>query len=399
MNIITETKKYNKIPPIVIFMLLFFYAIVDLQTSSVTGNIDANRSNVYLVLIAIIAFTSLYVIIISLFNKKIYLTEMTVALGALTSWIILIDIYQEVELWSMLVQLGLSVLWIFASSFFALYMQRNPKGASFIEKCICSMLILYAAATIYYFADLYYLRGQIPVMNLAYNVIVLIPWLCLLNNKKIEIMGYFITCIIVLISMKRGALIVFPIMIFFNMFMKGIIEKRGGKYLLKLVAFLVFFCSALFVVDSISNGFISSRFSSEELASGSGRDWLYSTAINSISNRGIIDFILGFGSGSSVSYLGTGVHNEWLEFLFSFGLVGVFLYANLYGSIITRCIKIKRKAPMYLPACTMMLTYMLIVGLFGGIYFIHSTFYAFSFFGFVEGLANNKINQVAQTKG
>src|SRR5690606_23104681 len=100
---------------------------------------------------------------------------------------------------------------------------------------------------------------------------------------------------------------------------------------ISLIAFLIFKW-----VDSLGGGYLSARFNQEELSSGSGRVDMWSTVINSLYERDDLSLLMGSGSGSSVMLLGTGVHNEWLEFLYSFGVVGVILYFLMCMIIIRR---------------------------------------------------------------
>lgn len=85
--------------------------------------------------------------------------------------------------------------------------------------------------------------------------------------------------------------------------------------------------------------------------------------------------------------LGTGVHNEWLEFLFSFGVIGVILYGLFFVALAWRVLQLIRMASPYASAYAMAVVYMLVVGMYGGIYFVHSTLYIMAFLGAVEGLA------------
>lgn len=47
-----------------------------------------------------------------------------------------------------------------------------------------------------------------------------------------------------------------------------------------------------------------------------------------------LEFLCGGGSGSSIATLGTGAHNEWLEFVFNYGATGGLLYAVMIFSLV-----------------------------------------------------------------
>ena len=62
------------------------------------------------------------------------------------------------------------------------------------------------------------------------------------------------------------------------------------------------------------------------------------------------------------------------------------LYAMMCGALIKRYLVLLNQRSPYAPHAGMMTVYVLMVGLFGGFFFVHSTFYVFAFFGLIEFL-------------
>jgi O-antigen ligase len=152
---------------------------------------------------------------------------------------------------------------------------------------------------------------------------------------------------------------------------------------------MVLFFAGLLIVNQLSKSFLTERFLPEQLAIGSGRTEIYRASIEEISQRSLWYLLVGYGSGSSKDYLGKVAHNEWLEFLFNFGVIGGVFYALLFLALARRLWQLIRRSSPYAPAYAMAVVYMLTVGMFGQIYFAHSTFYIMAFYGAVEGLMLN----------
>lgn len=375
--------------PIYIFVsILFLYSISDLQSSSVTGNSGTSRIMVYISLISLVIFLFFYLFVKTKMNLKINKIQLSILL--LTIWIFFVGAVKESNLWALFLHLGLSFLWFLSYTFFEFLAKSRKINYDSLSTFFYFLFIFYVFAQFYYFIDLYILKGTIPVLNLVYNVLVLFPWLIDSKKKIINKSTFFLVIISVFLSMKRSALIVLPIFLLIHVIGKGFINKKNQSYYFKIIGFFLVFIFLFFIADYLSGGFLSSRFTEEALSSGSGRDIIYLKAINNIKNRNLFDLLVGYGSGSSVSFIGTGVHNEWLEFVFSFGVIGVFLYFGLICSLMFSLYRIKKLLPEYYYLGIGVIVYILIIGFLGGIYFMHSTFYLFGFFGLINGMAIRK---------
>src|SRR5690606_15155397 len=86
---------------------------------------------------------------------------------------------------------------------------------------------------------------------------------------------------------------------------------------------------SMYVYDFyISNEFLINRM--QKISdSGSGRDFIYLNLLNNwYESNSIINYLFGFGFVSTIKYSGSGhlAHNDWLELLTNFGLIGVSIY-------------------------------------------------------------------------
>lgn len=381
----------------IVFILIFFYAIQDFLTSRNTGaSIETDRSSVHLLLITILIVLGLYfsVTVIGLIvNKRsIKIEPIRVALFLIPLWIIIVNLIQGGGDWSMAVQLGISMLWFLIFHFFCRYLKIFPDSWMQIQIFIMIMFLFYVFSSLYanYIIRLTY--NRFAVVNLVYNVIVFMPWIMLIRNKIIRRVGLFIVFLIVILSMKRGAIVTFPLMVGSAMIVDAIVMKKNIGAVIKFISIMTLFFASLLIADQWSGGFLTERFSLENLAAGSGRTELYNLSIEDFSKRSLWEMIFGRGSGATIEYLGKSAHNEWLEFIFNYGIIGSFLYAVLLLLIGLKLRKLVKRSSTFAPAYTMAFVYMIVVGMFGMIYFSHSTLYVMAFYGAVEGVQNYNKN-------
>lgn len=390
-----SSKKRGQIFLYFVFLLILLYAIQDFQSSANTGVRDAERGLVHVTLIIILAVLGIYYLYTAIRHgiKKYSVAE---ALWFITWWVAVVNLIQHANYWNVAVHCGLSVLWILVYHFFSSYMQLYPASWRYIQVCVGAMFGLYVYSALYATFILQTMYSRIVVVNLSYNVLVFLPWLSIMSGKWMRRLGIWLVFFVVALSMKRGAIIVLPMMISASLIVQAILKKKGISALIKNAIILALFFVGLLAVDQWTGGYLNERFSLESLASGSGRTQLYDYAIEDISSRSIWNLFIGRGSGSSIQMLGTGVHNEWLEFAFSFGIIGVILYGFFVCVLVWRVWQLIMIGSPYASPYAMAVVYILVVGMYGGIYFVHSTLYIMAFLGAVEGLISKEFRGAVQ---
>lgn len=175
------------------------------------------------------------------------------------------------------------------------------------------------------------------VNNISYSFVTLIPFVFLFKkNKIISMSSMFVLVFFIIQGAKRGALVTgaigFVVFIYFSL---RTIEKkhRFKSYILFFVALTTMSYFAYFLY--IQNEFLISRIQGFGFDSSSGRDIIYTNIFNSwLNSNNWVNIFFGFGFASSLILSGTGnyAHNDWLELLSNFGLLGVSIYAVLFVS-------------------------------------------------------------------
>lgn len=176
------------------------------------------------------------------------------------------------------------------------------------------------------------------VTNKAYFFVVLIPYVFLLGKRKIFSISVLLLLLFFIIqSAKRGALItgIIGSLVFIYYQLTTINPKRRvPSFILSLAGvFLLIWFSYDFY---ISNDFLINRIQKID-EGGSGRDVIYSNLFsNWFESDSVVNFLFGFGFVSTIKYSGTGnlAHNDWLELLTNFGLLGICIYLSVFGAAI-----------------------------------------------------------------
>jgi O-antigen ligase len=173
------------------------------------------------------------------------------------------------------------------------------------------------------------------VNNISYGFVSLIPFVFLFKQKRIiSIVCMTILLFYIIQGAKRGALIAGGIgLLGFIYFQFQTIDKKNKfkGYLLVTVAII---CVLYFVYNSYeSNDFLISRMQKIGTEAGwSGRNRIYTTIVDKWSNsNSYLNLIFGFGFAASLKLTaGYFAHNDWLELLSNFGLLGIFVYSYIF---------------------------------------------------------------------
>lgn len=173
------------------------------------------------------------------------------------------------------------------------------------------------------------------VNNVAYEFVFLIPFLFLITRR--QSLGYialFVLLFFIVQGAKRGAIIVGGALVLLYLchsFTQAKHQKGAYKRVLLVWLGIIAMGYASYRFVS-SDNFLLARFESMIEGNTSGRTYLYTSIWNSWWNdtNDWTHFFFGYGfAGSQQLTDGRFAHNDWLEALSNFGLVGVMLYFSL----------------------------------------------------------------------
>ena len=177
------------------------------------------------------------------------------------------------------------------------------------------------------------LGSEEVVNNMAYLVLVLIPIICLFDDKRIiqyVLWGY---CMFLIISsFKRGAMLIGAICFVFFMFRSIKASKGIKKYFILLGSIAVVFIGYKLIMDLMVNSdMFNRRLEATMEGDTSGRDSLYSAFWRIFSTeKNPLRFLIGYGANGTLALVGQYAHNDWLELAIDNGLLGIIIYLNYW---------------------------------------------------------------------
>ena len=361
---------------LVVYVTYVLYYIADMKTSAnIVVKQTESRGNVHIFMFLLICVLAIYFV---MNLSTIPNIGVNIPILFIAGWMIVVDVINESSIWNIAVRVGLFVLWFLISTFAAKYVDNEVRYCWVLrlEFLIWCITIYYSFQSIENYA-LYSGTSQTNVLNISYNILVLIPFLMQIKNKIIRNLSCALSIILIIVSMKRGAIITMAAMFLVYLF---IIKRISGKGLkkglgIKILFIIVLIGICIFLVDAYTNGFFFSRFTKDSLISGSNRNELYSLAWYDINTRSITDFFMGKGSSSVLDIIGSGVHNEILEFLFSYGVIGLLGYICLIVQGIRKTIFLMNRKGNGAVYYGMSMTFIILVGMAGSALFSHYTFH------------------------
>lgn len=376
-----------------VYFLLLLYTFQDITNSAQAGFKEgADRSIVYVILISIILLFSSYIVYYRL-NNNIRWFGVSFVLFLILLWEISVDLLLSADIRNMFIRAFMSLWWMLSLYFSYLYVKANPKSVDSVLIINIVMFFVYVYANVFLRMNIVSRFGKdYATSGYVYFILVFIPYIMLITRKWVRMFLLLIAIVFVITGYKRGAIIILPAMIliyYYTELKVNVFYLNKIVYILKAILVFVVFSFVMFIIDCNYGGVLSARFGDEDMSSGSGRDVIYSSAIKLIENRPFEDLFFGTGGDSTLKLLGINAHNEWLEFMFCYGIVGVILYLSFILSLIFRYYKLLKEGSQYAPHWGMLTVYVVLVGMFGMFYFTHSSFYVF----FLIGLLESKIEQ------
>ena len=174
--------------------------------------------------------------------------------------------------------------------------------------------------------------GEVTI-NASTIFLVIIPLLFFLKNRLVLIVLMTIIVFFVVSSGKRGN-IVSTIIPFYLLYRTNVKSKRTfGAQVLMLAGYIGLVTIAYQVITN--SDYLTRRLNNTIEGDSSGRDVIYKTAFLTWYNaKHLYNFILGYGTDATRYLVGIRAHNDWLEILVDFGLVGFSFYLFFFIRLI-----------------------------------------------------------------
>ena len=175
-------------------------------------------------------------------------------------------------------------------------------------------------------ADVYYLIGLLPLMLLY-------------TPQKYKMVPFLLAFVVAVMSSKRGALVAMVFMLVIYFFFSGT-NRKGKKrnVVLRIIVLSFALMVIYFVVMRLVGQYdlnIFDRMEKLEDDGGSGRSRRWAIILNYFTSQSnILQMLFGHGDGSVMELIGGHAHNDFVEFLYDYGLFAFVLYVAVFWLLI-----------------------------------------------------------------
>lgn len=214
-----------------------------------------------------------------------------------------------------------------------------------LKKLLASRQLLFCCAVFMGLAVLYYIRLHLILHesiqrdeitnNSAYFFVSILPYFVLLLKYK-KWLGWFLILIslcFIVSSFKRGAIVISAAVLLYISVYGNSKNRISFKSILFATATM---CIAvvLFLDFMDSSAFMTERVADTMEGNSSARDRLYANLWEHFLNSDLLHQLFGYGISQTVTFAENYAHNDWLEILTNYGLLGVALYASILYSLV-----------------------------------------------------------------
>lgn len=235
--------------------------------------------------------------------------------------------------------------------------------------------------------------------NFAYYLLFVLPFIFMSKNVPYRFLIFILVSIGVGISMKRGTMLMYTIMVQYLIFfsnLKGIVGKRFSKSFRVLVIVIILIVLNQFVFSNFD--VFTDRFSDITEADvnninkiGSGRGALYSLPLERWVNSNFFHFLFGYGfNATPLFYPTTGIlnqkfyaHSDFVMLIHDYGFVGLLILVSFF----TRLFKLVKKSVLKINKVPLFFLFIafLIKALFSGFINFEYSIYGFAVLGLILG--------------
>lgn len=228
------------------------------------------------------------------------------------------------------------------------------KERSSIDGIVRSFLIIYVFSFFYFWITKFYKAQELMLglesgSNVIFCLVTILPFCLLLKNKLLSLILIILTFISSVFSNKRSVSLILLLLLIpslRNVISGDIKTKKRTFWVYVILIILVLLL--LYVSQKYMNNSLFVRFANIESDGGSGRIDIWSQVLNDYSNSSLTKQIFGHGHYAVSSLLyGLPAHNDFLEVLYDYGILGLIPYLIIHISLLMRLFKLKRTKNYY----------------------------------------------------
>lgn len=339
--------KLEKLLAYLQFLLLILYIVFNF-INKLSVNVDTLETDAGKV---ILFFTILFMVIYQLWypfakEKIIYLLWFWIFSICLT------NIFTVDTLYNLVSNTFQLIIWplTFISFYVMSYNDYKDKKRAFI---LSIFIAVYCIFYYYLFLDIITIRQDITTRflqnNLSYNILLTLPWLLLLKKQYLKTVLIALLLFIIVFSLKRTAILSLIISYLTIFIVNGAIQRKKRFKMILISLGLLYISFLTFeYVNQMYDGRLLSRFENIKEDQGSGRVDIYAKVLTALANDSFAELLVGHGYksvGKITNDLAS--HNDWLETIYSFGLIGLLILLSIFYLLIKKIFYLVRIKSMY----------------------------------------------------
>ncbi|MBQ9187650.1 MAG: O-antigen ligase family protein [Prevotella sp.] len=197
----------------------------------------------------------------------------------------------------------------------------------------------------------------------SYYTLYMLPLVFLCKSNKVKVFAVLVVTIAILISLKRSGVMALVLAVVTYVFVNQYVAMRlKPTTILGSLTALVLFSFVFILVANSGEENIFERFENIGNDNGSGRLAVWEVTIKMISRLDVSSLLVGQGYNTVVanSPFNLSAHNDFLEIIYDYGLVGFSLYTCAILSLIYYNIKMIAEKSLYAPALSFLMVVYLI---------------------------------------
>ena len=222
------------------------------------------------------------------------------------------------------------------------------------QRSLIIFLLISTVASYFYFnhaeyrliqATMYGESGDFTI-NASTAFLVIIPLLFFVRDKVILIGVSAVIIFFIIFGAKRGNIVsvAIPFYLLFRMNIKS--NKSLLSEFVLIVVMLLFMYFAYYIMTY--SDYLMNRIEITLEGDSSGRDVIFSNAFSTwLNGENILNLFFGMGQEGTINSIGVRAHNDWLEILVDYGLVGVVCYLSFFIALIKTAWKIRKDQQLF----------------------------------------------------
>jgi len=270
-------------------------------------------------------------------------------------YVFVFNVFKSITYFDLLTCLYVSFYWPLSIVFFYYFFKKYR--AKYLNEILFFMIVL-MGILIYQFSFEYVFVNRLRFgnenqLNLAYFLLLIVPWLFLIKKRTLRIILLITALIPIIFSLKRTAILAMSTAVLFG-YGTELFEKGNKERIKKILTILIVIVLCIFVVEKINTstkGRLIKRFESIVEDRGTKRLDIYEDVIHLLGDNSDIEWFVGHGHNTVKDFMfqGLSAHNDWLETLFDHGIIGLCIYFLFHLFLIMRCINLAKVNSIYAP--------------------------------------------------